>query len=212
MIENVLTPSEAVAFVKQTLALGQDEIRGFLKPKLKPNRFGGDLYYPVKKYMCYGLYWDPRTYFYEETLPGTKTKPFAIPDLLQTLANTWVEKLFPHHGQNCRFDSCLVNYYSKDETGKDSKLSLHVDKEEKDKVFPVIGLSLGSTAKFVFEDGRGVMQELLIPDRSLYLFGDSMRLMRHGVKNVLSGTLPPIYAADLLMKERLNFTLRKVNL
>ncbi len=88
-------------------------------------------------------------------------------------------------------------------------MSLHQDKDEQDNCFPVVGLSLGSTAKFYFEDSSKQMKEILIPDRSLYLFGDSMRLMRHGIKNVLSRTLPDFYD-QLKNKERLSFTLRKV--
>jgi alkylated DNA repair dioxygenase AlkB len=209
LIENVLSQKDASLMVQDTLLKGADPIRGFQNPKLKPNRFGKDLFYPVKKYMCYGLYWDPLTYLYTDKIPGNSQSPYSIPETLVNIANDALKIFFPHYSQNSTFHTCLVNFYSKNAEGKDSKMSLHQDKDETDKSFPVIGLSLGSTAKFYFEDSGKQMREVLIPDRSLYLFGDSMRLMRHGIKNVLARTLPNYYE-ELINKERLSFTLRKV--
>jgi alkylated DNA repair dioxygenase AlkB len=209
LIENIITQEDALKLSKDTLSSGLDPIKGFKNPKLKPNRFGKNLFYPVKKYMCYGLYWDPLTYLYTETVPDSDLKPFLIPNNLLEIAHDALKIFFPHHAGNSIFHTCLVNYYSKSIDGKDSKMSLHQDKDELDKNFPVVGLSLGSTAKFYFENSRKQMQEILIPDRSLYLFGDSMRLMRHGIKNVLSRSLPDYYK-QLTNKERLSYTLRKV--
>ena len=59
LIENVLSSKDASLIVQETLVNGHDPVRGFTNPKLKPNRFGRDLFYPVKKYMCYGHYWNP---------------------------------------------------------------------------------------------------------------------------------------------------------
>lgn len=210
LIHDAFSQEEALDLLHLTLKRGADEKRGFHRPKLRPNRFGTDLSYPIKKYMCYGLYWDPVTYFYEEKIPKVKLHPYPIPDFLLEKSKSLVSLLFPHHMSHFRLDSTLVNYYCVDDQGKDSKLSLHQDKDEGDKTFPVIGFSLGSTAKFVFEDHLGMLKEILIPDRSCYLFGDSSRLMRHGVKNVLSKTLPTHYDGLLRNKERINFTSRKV--
>lgn len=210
LIENAVSREIALELTQEALLRGQDGKRGFSCPKLKPNRPGIDLDYPVKKYMCYGLYWDPSTYQYYETVPGTNLSPFSIPKSLIELSYDSVKHFFPHHLDHFKIDTCFVNFYTKDKTGKDSTIPLHKDKEEPEKKFPIIGLSLGSTAHFLYQDLKGEVHEIFVPDRSLYLFGDSMRLMRHGVKEVLPDTLPQTYSTFLTSRERLNFNLRKV--
>jgi|GEM_PF-1581559 len=209
LIENAITEEVARELAEMTLERGKDPVRGFKRPKLKPNRPGLDLNYPVKKYMCYSLYWDPSAYVYNGNIPGTTTPPFPIPELLEKLSYDAVQTFFPHHLPQFKLESCYVNFYTKDEMGIDSTIPLHKDKEEIDLKFPVIGLSLGSTARFMYQGLKGTIQEITIPDRSLYLFGDSMRLMRHGVKEVLPD-LPANYEGLLAPRDRLNFNLRKV--
>ena len=99
----------------------------------------------------------------------------------------------------------MVNMYT-----KDSSMGLHVDKDEDDDKAPVIGLNFGSTCRFFYEDETGLMRDLKIPGNSLYIFGQSARLMRHGLGSIYTKTLSAGSEKFLEDKERLNLTVRQV--
>ena len=89
-------------------------------------------------------------------------------------------------------------------------MGLHIDKDEEDKVSPVVGLNFGSTCRFFYEDEKGVMQDIRIPGNSIYIFGGSARLMRHGLGSIYSNTLSGGSEEFLQNKERVNLTIRQV--
>ena len=203
IVEDFFTSEQAASYLSLVLKKGEDPVRGFHHPDVKPNRFHKAPKYPVKKYMCLGLYWNPLDYKYYPVIPDTRVKPFPIPEMLKNEVKAALETYF--EWSDFSPEGVLVNFYT-----KDSSMGLHVDKDEEDQLSPVVGLSFGSTCRFFFEDEQGEMQDIKIPGNSLYIFGRSARLMRHGLGSLYSDTLSPGSEAFLSSKERLNLTIRQV--
>lgn len=203
IVEDYFDHEQAAQWLGFIEALGSDALRGFHHPFVRPNRFHKAPKYPVKKFMCLGLYWNPEDYRYLDYMPYNQERPFPIPIELKTLAKELLSQFFPW--PNFDPQSVLVNFYT-----KDSSMGLHVDKDEEDKVSPVIGLNFGSTCRFFFEDEKGVMQDIRIPGNSVYIFGGSARLMRHGLGSIYTKTLSLGSEEFLENKERLNLTIRQV--
>lgn len=203
IVEDYFDPKQAATWLKLITELGADSVRGFHHPDLRPNRFHKAPKYPVKKFMCLGLYWNPVDYLYHEKIPDKGVKPFAIPDSIQELAQTLLKEFYDW--KNFKPQSVMVNFYT-----NDSSMGLHVDKDEPNKEAPVIGLNFGSTCRFFYEDENGEMKDLRIPGNSIYIFGKSARLMRHGLGSIYTKTLAPGSEEILHNKERLNLTIRQV--
>jgi alkylated DNA repair dioxygenase AlkB len=203
IVEDYFTPEQAAGWLERILSLGEDPVRGFHHPDLRPNRFHKTPKYPVKKFMCFGLYWNPLDYLYHEKIPGTGVPSFPIPLELTLLAHIILETYYPT--ANYLPQSVMVNFYT-----QDSSMGLHVDKDEPNKEAPIIGINFGSTCRFFYEDENGVMKDLRIPGNSIYIFGKSARLMRHGLGTIYSKTLAPGSEDYLKNKERVNLTIRQV--
>jgi len=203
IVEDYFTGEQAAGWIKMILELGSDPIKGFTHPDLRPNRFHKAPKYPVKKFMCLGLYWNPRDYLYYEKVPGTAVKPFPIPEELMKEAQGILERFFPTKGYVPQ--SVMVNFYT-----TDSSMGLHVDKDEPNKEAPIIGLNFGSACRFFYEDEIGEMKDIRIPGNSIYIFGKSARAMRHGLGSIYTKTLAEGSANLLGNKERLNLTIRQV--
>jgi alkylated DNA repair dioxygenase AlkB len=203
IVEDYFTGEQAAAWIKMILALGDDPIKGFTHPDLRPNRFHKTPKYPVKKFMCLGLYWNPRDYLYYDKIPGTSTRPFPIPVELSDEANKILGLFFPT--PEFRPQTVMVNFYT-----RDSSMGLHVDKDEPYQEAPIVGLNFGSACRFFYEDETGQMAETRIPGNSVYIFGKSARLMRHGLGSIYSKTLSQGSEQLLGNKERLNLTIRQV--
>lgn len=203
IVEDYFSDAQAAEWLSLIEALGSDALRGFHHPDLRPNRFHKAPKYPVKKFMCLGLYWNPEDYRYLDRLPYNQERPFPIPEELKNLAQEILSQFFPW--ENFVPQSVLVNFYT-----KDSSMGLHVDKDEEDRVSPVIGLNFGSTCRFFYENEKGVMNDVKIPGNSVYVFGGSARLMRHGLGSIYTNTLSKGSEEFLQNKERVNLTIRQV--
>lgn len=202
IVEDYFTPSHAAEWLDLILRMGEDPVRGFHHPDVKPNRFHKAPKYPVKKFMCLGLYWNPVDYLYYDKIPGTGVRPFVIPPELSDLSGKILAEFFPV--STFIPQSVMVNFYT-----HDSSMGLHVDKDELYKEPPIVGLNFGSTCRFFFEDEKGEMQDIRIPGNSIYIFGKSARLMRHGVGSLYTRTLSAGSETYLRNKERLNLTIRQ---
>jgi alkylated DNA repair protein (DNA oxidative demethylase) len=99
-----------------------------------------------------------------------------------------------------RPDACLVNRY---EPG--TRLSLHQDKDEKDFTQPIVSVSLGISATFLFGGERRSDKALRIILRhgDVVVWGGPARLRYHGVAPLKDSVHP------LLGRERVNLTFRK---
>ncbi|MBY0517948.1 MAG: alpha-ketoglutarate-dependent dioxygenase AlkB [Bacteriovoracaceae bacterium] len=203
--EDYFSREVAQGYLKEILHLGEDALKGFKHPDLKANRFHLRPKYPVSHYMCFGLYWSPLDYFYHLEIPDQKVKPWEIPDWLTRECVKLVKEKFPHH-KSWRAETTLVNFYQ-----ASKKMGWHVDKEEKNHTAPVVGINFGSSARFYFEDEEKSEKSFILPANSVYLFGDSARMMRHAVGAGLKKTLSPESHGLLREGERLNLTVRQVS-
>lgn len=203
IVEDYFTGEQAHHWLSSMIELGNDPLRGFHHPDLRPNRFHKAPKYPVKKFMCLGMYWNPQDYLYYDKIPGKGVKPHPIPQELIELANNILNEFYQN--ESLHPQSVMVNYYT-----SDSSMGLHVDKDEPDKTAPIIGLNFGSSCRFFYEDERGEMKDIRIPGNSIYIFGRSARLMRHGLGSIYAKTLAPGSETILQNKERVNLTIRQV--
>ena len=103
-------------------------------------------------------------------------------------------------------DLCIVNWY-----GPASRMGLHQDKDESrksiDAVAPVVSVSIGDTARFLFGGlkRRDPVEKILLESGDVFVFGGESRLRYHGVTRILPGTGP----AALGFEGRLNLTFRE---
>jgi alkylated DNA repair protein (DNA oxidative demethylase) len=97
-------------------------------------------------------------------------------------------------------DACLINRY---EAG--SKLSLHQDRNERDYAAPIVSVSLGLPALFLFGGAKRNDRATRIPLASgdVVVWGGLARLFFHGVDTLADGEHP------LTGGYRFNLTLRK---
>ena len=105
-----------------------------------------------------------------------------------------------------RPDICLINWY-----GSDGRMGLHQDKDESpasiDAGLPVVSLSFGDTARFLFGGvrRRDPVDTILLESGDAFVFGGPARLRYHGVSRIVPGTAPP----TLGIEGRFNLTFRQ---
>src|SRR5436190_18288466 len=103
-------------------------------------------------------------------------------------------------------DLCILNYY--DATGR---MGLHQDKDECDRSIaaglPVVSISIGDTARFLFGGlrRRDPVEALPLESGDVFVFGGAARLRFHGVSRVNPRTAP----AELALAGRINLTFRQ---
>ena len=97
-------------------------------------------------------------------------------------------------------DACLVNRYD-----PGARLTLHQDRNERDFGAPIVSVSLGLSAIFLFGGIRRAERPLRVPLRhgDVVVWGGPARLRYHGVAAVRPGHHPRIGA------HRINLTFRK---
>ncbi|HET7662072.1 MAG TPA: DNA oxidative demethylase AlkB [Rhodanobacteraceae bacterium] len=97
-------------------------------------------------------------------------------------------------------DACLINVY---EPG--TRMSLHQDRDERDFAAPIVSVSLGLPATFLFGGSTRNAKPQRIPllHGDVLVWGGASRLAFHGVAPVAEGHHP------LLGRRRVNLTLRK---
>ena len=97
-------------------------------------------------------------------------------------------------------DACLISRY---EPG--SRLSLHQDKDEIDHEAPIVSISLGVAAVFLFGGQRRSERPLRVPLRhgDVVVWGGPARLRYHGVMPLADGQHPLLGAC------RVNLSMRK---
>jgi alkylated DNA repair protein (DNA oxidative demethylase) len=140
---------------------------------------------------------DRQGYRYTKIDPETGAAWPPMPIEFRQLAGTVAERAgFPGFKPDC----CLINRY---EPG--AKLSLHQDRDEKSYQFPIVSVSLGLPAKFLF----GGLERTERPRRfrlengDVVVWGGPSRLAFHGIDSLADGEHP------LTGRYRLNLTFRK---
>jgi alkylated DNA repair protein (DNA oxidative demethylase) len=129
---------------------------------------------------------DRRGYRYEACDP-TSGQPWpAMPAVLRVLAARaaavvgWAD-FAP--------DACLVNRYA-----PGARMTLHQDRDEADFSWPIVSVSLGLSATFLF-GGRtrsGPVQRVPLEHGDVVVFGGASRLCFHGVSPVRDGVYPAV--------------------
>lgn len=151
---------------------------------------------------CGELGWvsDRRGYRYDPQDPESGAPWPAMPACFSTLAlHAAALAGFDHF----RPDACLINRY---EPG--ARLSLHQDRDEGDLAAPIVSVSLGLPATFLF----GGLQREARPARYRLLHGDVVvwggpsRLAFHGVAPLADGH------HHMLGRQRINLTFRRARL
>ncbi|MDN5781131.1 MAG: DNA oxidative demethylase AlkB [Luteimonas sp.] len=148
---------------------------------------------------CGALGWvsDRRGYRYVACDPlDGRPWPAMPPVFAQLAADAAREAGFDHFVP----DACLVNRY---EPG--TRLSLHQDRDERDFDAPIVSVSLGLPATFVFGGAARTDRVQRIPLRhgDVVAWGGRSRLFHHGVLPLADGTHP------LLGARRINLTFRR---
>jgi DNA oxidative demethylase len=153
--------------------------------------------------LCLGRHWNARTYSYEPTrgdFDGAPVQP--LPPDLAALA----QRIATDAGYACAPDLCIMNWY-----GADGRMGLHQDKDESrssiDAGLPVVSISIGDTARFLFGGlrRRDPVSTLLLESGDAFVFGGPARLRYHGVSRIVPGTAPEA----LGIEGRFNLTFRQ---
>jgi len=148
---------------------------------------------------CGAVGWvsDRSGYRYDPVDPETGRRWPAMPDAFAALAAdaataAGFARLVP--------DACLINRY---EPG--AKLSLHQDKDELDLDAPIVSVSLGLPATFLFGglSRNDKTRRVRLSHGDVVVWGGPARLAYHGVAPLPDGEHP------LVGRQRLNLTFRK---
>jgi DNA oxidative demethylase len=146
---------------------------------------------------AFGWVSDPRGYRYSPTDPDSGLPWPAMPALFVELARTAAEALGFH---GFAPDACLVNRYA-----PDARLTLHQDKDERDFRAPIVSVSLGVPATFLFGGVKRKDRPLRVPleHGDVVVWGGPARLRYHGVAKLEESS--HAFAGNA----RINLTLRR---
>lgn len=153
--------------------------------------------------LCLGRHWNPLTYRYGPTRADYDGLP------VPPVPADWIDlasRLAADAGFAFRPDICLINFYD-----AQGRMGVHQDKDESPESLaggaPVVSLSIGDTARFLFGGlrRRDPVQSLLLESGDAFVFGGPARLRYHGVSRILPGTAP----AHLCLDGRFNLTFRQ---
>jgi DNA alkylation damage repair protein AlkB len=147
--------------------------------------------------LCLGRHWNGKTYTYEPTRSDFDNLPAPpLPDDFSR-ARTRARRV----GRDvARADLCILNYYD-----AEGRMGLHQDKDESvrslEAGLPVVSVSLGDTARFLF---GGLRRKDPVEARPLesgdaFVFGGPSRLRYHGVSRIVPNTAPP----ELALRRRI---------
>lgn len=141
---------------------------------------------------------DRSGYRYDPIDPDTGKPWPPMPPLFQDLAARAAEEAgFTKYDP----DACLINRYA-----AGSKLGLHQDRDEKDPVSPIVSVSLGVPAVFLWGGKRrsDPVRRMRLESGDVAVWGGPARFVYHGVAPVKAAEHP------LTGNFRLNLTFRKV--
>jgi DNA oxidative demethylase len=199
----------------EPLAEGAVVLRGFARPEAKalvaaideiraisPFRHmatPGGFRMSVAMTSCGDAGWitDRSGYRYSPEDPATGRPWPAMPPLLRSLA---VRSAAAGGFSGFAPDSCLINRY---EPG--TKLSLHRDEDERDLTAPVVSVSLGLPATFLWGglSRKDSVRRIRLDSGDVVVWGGTARLVYHGIAPLAEGAHP------LTGGSRINLTFRK---
>jgi len=140
---------------------------------------------------------DRTGYRYDDTDPESGKPWPPMPDVFAALAvRAATAAGYPRYAP----DSCLINRYV-----PGTQLSLHQDKNERDFEAPIVSVSLGLPATFLWGGAKraGRPRRVKLENGDVVVWGGSTRLHFHGVARLRDGVHP------LTGSARINLTFRK---
>jgi alkylated DNA repair protein (DNA oxidative demethylase) len=153
--------------------------------------------------LCLGRHWNGVTYRYEATRSDFDRLPAPpLPESLRRLA----AEIAGEADMSLDADIAILNYY--DAAGR---MGLHQDKDESpDSIAagrPVVSISLGDTARFLFGGltRRDPIEAMPLESGDAFVFGGASRLCYHGVSRIIPATAP----RELELSGRFNLTFRQ---
>jgi DNA alkylation damage repair protein AlkB len=195
-LRGAITLDDQRALVAQCRAL----VDGAVPAYVPIVRGGGKMHVRM---LCLGRHWNGKTYTYETTRSDFDNLPAPpLPDNFRSLA----QRLAREAGMTLDADLCILNYYE-----ADGRMGLHQDKDESEQSIaaglPVVSVSLGDTARFLFGGLRrkDPVESRMLESGDAFVFGGPARLRYHGVSRIVPGTAPP----ELEMTGRFNLTFRQ---
>lgn len=148
---------------------------------------------------CGAVGWvsDRSGYRYCEHDPTTRQRWPAMPAAFLELAQRAAACVGYH---DFRPDACLVNRY---EPG--TRLSLHVDQDERDAAAPIVSVSLGAAASFLWGGLARAdrTRRIVLESGDIMVWGGPSRFVYHGVASLAEADHP------LTGSTRFNLTFRK---
>lgn len=145
----------------------------------------------------WGWITDSAGYRYVDRNPGTGTAWPEMPAVFLTVAQSAAELAgYPQF----RPDACLINCY-----GPGARMALHQDKDETDFSAPIVSVSLGLAAQFLFGGSRRTdsVRKVLLVHGDVVVWGGQDRLRFHGVNAPVKGE------HRLCGSQRFNLTFRQ---
>ena len=153
--------------------------------------------------LCLGRHWNGKTYRYEPTRSDFDDLPAPpLPESFRLVAAEAARAA----GMSLDADICILNYYD-----ADGRMGVHQDKDESPESIaagvPVVSISLGDTARFLFGGvrRRDPVEAIPLESGDVFVFGGPARLRYHGVSRIVPATAP----RELGLSGRFNLTLRR---
>ena len=191
-----LSPAQQRALVDACRTLVDGDVPGYV-PVV---RGGGKMHVRM---LCLGRHWNGMTYRYEEA--RSDYDQLRVPPL-PTEFRDLARDIAASAGMMLDADLCILNYYE-----AEGRMGLHQDKDESPRSLaagvPVVSISLGDTARFLFGGARrrDPVEALLLESGDAFVFGGPARLRYHGVSRILPASAPP----ELGLVGRYNLTFRQ---
>ncbi|CAK9024931.1 unnamed protein product, partial [Durusdinium trenchii] len=189
--------------VQQVMSLGGGSA-GFYTPRFEGREMKLQTF-------CLGRHWDTRSHEYcDARLDHDNLPVLALPSNLSELAQGILSDLDQKCGEvifpKMEPDTCIVNHYS-----ASGSLGLHQDSDESEASIsagiPVLSMSFGCSARFLFGDDGNSLRSTMLRSGDVFIFGNSARLLQHGIAKVFPRTVPK--RLKEILKGRLNLTLRQ---
>ncbi|MEO6031763.1 MAG: DNA oxidative demethylase AlkB [Burkholderiaceae bacterium] len=191
LLRGFAVPEEAALFAELQALIGRAPFRHMVTP--------GGLRMSVAMTNCGALGWvsDRAGYRYDTVDPERGRRWPDMPEAFLALAARAATQAGFHGFEP---DACLINRYV-----PGSRLSLHQDRDERDFTAPIVSVSLGLPATFLFGGLQRADQALRVPLQhgDVVVWGGPARLRYHGVLALQPGSHP--FAGE----HRINLTFRK---
>ena len=191
LLQHFALPSERALLADFAAVTSQAPLRHMVTP--------GGFRMSVAMTNCGALGWvsDPSGYRYDPLDPESGAPWPRMPDSFVRLAQdaaaqAGFDDFMP--------DACLVNRYQ-----PGARLTLHQDRNERDFRAPIVSVSLGLPAVFLFGGLKRKDRPMRVPleHGDVAVWGGPARMRFHGVLPIKEGTHPR------LGKQRINLTFRK---